>query len=45
MTLSIDSFTERDIAKAIETSRRWLAGASPRPSVGERPFIIEVAGS
>jgi hypothetical protein len=43
--ISIDSLSERDIAKAVETSGRWLAGASPRPSVGERLFIIEVADS
>jgi hypothetical protein len=45
MTLSIEGFTERDIAKAIETSGRWLAGASPRASVRERLLIIEVADS
>ena len=45
MPLSIDDLTERDIAKAIETSGRWLAGASPRPSVGERLLSIEVADS
>jgi hypothetical protein len=45
MTLSIESLTERDIAKTIETSGRWLAGASPQPSVGERLLIIEVADS
>jgi hypothetical protein len=45
LPLSIDSLTEREIAKAIETSGRWLAGASPRPLVGERQLAIEVAQS
>jgi len=45
MTLSIDNLTERDIAKAIETSGRWLAGASPRTSVSHRRLIVEVAYS
>jgi hypothetical protein len=47
MTLSIDKLTERDIAKTIETSGRWLeeASPSPRPSVGERLLTIEVASS
>jgi hypothetical protein len=45
MTLNLDTLTERDIAKTIETSVRWLAGASPRISVGERQLNVEVARS
>jgi hypothetical protein len=45
MPLSIDDLTERDIAKTIETSGRWLAGASPRPSADERPLTIKGADS
>jgi hypothetical protein len=45
MTYSIETLTEREIAKAIETSGRWLAGPSPRPSVSVCDLNAEVARS
>jgi len=42
MTPTIDKLTERDIAETIEASGRWLAGASPRTSVSDRPLSVEV---
>src|SRR6476469_5245767 len=35
----------RSATRLAETSGRWLAGASPRPSVGERQPRVEGAGS
>jgi hypothetical protein len=34
---------ETRVVLPVETSGRWLAGASPRPSVSERRLLIEVA--
>jgi len=45
VAFSVENLTERQIAKTIETSGRWLAGASPRPSVGESLLSAEVAQS
>jgi len=45
MAFTAENVTERQIAKTIETSGRWLAGASPRPSVRERRLSVEVAQS
>ncbi len=38
-----DTKQEGRVVLPVETSGRWLAGASPRPSVGECRTIVEVA--
>jgi hypothetical protein len=43
--ITVETLSEREVAKTIETSGRWLAVASPRPSVREFQHHVEGVSS